>query len=267
MRLFVLACLLPVVIGGTLWLVLDEAPAPETAEPGGRQVATLVAVDSSGNGYDGIIQGAVELGLSGHDGSAAYSFERRGAWVQVPSAAGLNPGDSDFMVSAWVNLEEDPGRRESYDVIRKGLAYTVPGEFKLEVLRHGRVRCHLKDESQTATLVTNTEVTVTDGAWHWVACARTGSVWSALSDDTVTSLTADMGSVTNTVPLAVGSKYGMEDGPNGRVDDVRITVAEPPEPLVEVSSPGVAAALSALKEQPPTAWWRLDEATTRLSGD
>lgn len=263
MKLFVLACLLPLV-AGVVWLLAEDVPPPEAAAPRDRRVPTMVAVDSSGNGHDGIIQGPVALGLPGHDGSA-YSFGRRGSWVQVAPSPELNPDDRDFLVTAWVSLAESPGPSETYDVIRKGVAYTRPGEFNLEVLPQGAVRCSAKDSGSQLADVTNAQVPVTDGAWHRIGCARTGMWWSVLVDDTVNSSRAGLDQVGNSVPLSIGSKYGLEDRPDGRVDDVRIIIA--PDPVVSVSGEqDVAAAIEALEQQPPTAWWRLDEATSSVAG-
>ena len=262
---FVLVSVLSVMAVVITWLVFGRAETPSNAGPAGRQVSTLVAVDSSGGGHDGIIQGPVVFGLPGFDGTA-YSFENSGAWVQVASAAALNPDEYDFLFSAWVNLEESPGRSETYDVIRKGISFTSPGEFKLEVLPLGRVRCTAKDQYQRVVTATSTKARVVDGDWHRVGCARTGSMWSVIVDETITSRVVALGSVGNTVALSIGSKYGFEDRPAGRLDDVKLIIDRSAVSGEELEEPELTARIRDLEEQPPAGWWRLDEAATTVAG-
>jgi len=262
---FTLVCLLSVTAVVMTWLVVGRPPTPSTAVTPARQVPTLVAVDSSGVGHDGIIQGSVRFGLPGHDGTS-YSFEKRGAWIQVASTAALNPDEHDFLVSAWVSLNEDPGAGETYDVVRKGISFTSPGEFKLEVMSQGRVRCTAKDQSQHVVTVTSRGDTVIDGDWHRLGCARTGSSWSILVDDNITTLPVTLGSVANTVTMSIGSKYGMEDRPPGRVDDVKLVIDRESGSLENFVEPEVTTVVRRLEELPPVGWWRLDEASITVTG-
>lgn len=262
---FTLVCLLSVTAVVMTWLVFGRVQTPSTAVPQAREVSTLVAVDSSGGGHDGIIQGPVVFGLPGQDGTS-YSFERRGAWIQVASAASLNPEEHDFLLSAWVSLDESPGRGETYDVLRKGISFTSPGEFKLEVLPLGRVRCTAKDQYQRVVTATSGADRVLDGDWHKVGCARTGSMWSVLVDDSITPELVALGSVANTVAMSIGSKYGFEDRPAGRVDDVKLVIDRESGSREELYGPELTAAVRRLEEQPPVGWWRLDEASTSVAG-
>jgi len=216
----------------------------------------MVARDSSGNGHDALIQGPVQLGLPGRYGSS-FSFEEHGSWLMVPSSSDLNPGDRDFLMSAWILLEESPGPGETYDVVRKGIGYTVSGEFRLEVLRHGRVKCAAEDGMGRIAEVTTSKVDVIDGRWHRVGCARTGRRWSVLVDDTVKGRPTDLGAVRNDVPLAIGAKYDSEDRPDGRVDEVRFVLGNPYEDTV-----ASRARLQALEQGTVTARWCLDESSS-----
>jgi hypothetical protein len=255
-----LACLL-VVAGGVSWLLGRELSAPEPIVETGKRFATVMARDSSGNGHHAIIQGPVQLGRPGHQGSS-FSFDKRDSWLMVPPSPDLNPGEHDFLVSAWISLRESPGPGETYDVVRKGISYTIPGEFKLEVLRRDRVRCTAKDDNDRTARVTTGKVEVLDGRWHLVGCARTGRLWSVLADDTVTSHVTRLGVVGNEVPLSIGSKYGSEDRPTGRLDDVRIVLGEP----YDEGTLDNLSRLEALEDGAPTARWRLDEpSSSRVS--
>lgn len=258
MKALLLACL-PVAVAGMIWMLLGQPPADEAARSA-RQVRPLTAVDSSGNGHDGIIQGNVRTGLPGYDGTA-FSFTARDAWVQVPSAPGINPAMQDFLLTARVNLLAPPGPGETYDVVRKGLGYTVPGEFKLEVMGRGSVRCTAKDESATTALATSPVVDVADGTWHLIGCARVGQRWGVLVDGTWYKESVVLGSVTNMVAMAIGGKYGYEDRPEGAVDDVRLSFKPSALPEQEAFATGV----DLLWQQEPSAWWRLDEVTVNVA--
>lgn len=255
MRKVLVACLLLALL--LLWPVVSllRTPALNAGSDERRTVGpTVVAVDSSGYGHHGVIQGPVRTGRPGRVGGA-YSFHRDGSWVQVASTPLLNPGRSDFLVSAWVNIDDVPEPGETYDVVRKGLGYTPDGDFKLEIVGSGRVRCRAKDSMRVDVSVSSADFRVSDGRWQWIGCARTGDTWSVLVDDTVTSeLTASLGSVTNTTPLAIASNYGVEDFPQGRIDEVRLVIARKRN-----SDPSPRAAIDGLRRTKPVGWWRLDE--------
>lgn len=257
MKYVMLLCL-PVVAALMVWQFLAQPPAPHAASPQERQVRALVALDSSGRGRHGIVQGQVTMGLAGHDGGRAYSFTDKDSWVQVPSVPGLNPRRRDFLLSAWVRLQTAPGPGETYDVVRKGLGFTLPGEFKLEVLHQGWVRCSAKDRQGRLAVVSGQEVDVTDGEWHRLGCARVGGLWGVVVDETITSKPVTLGSVKNTVALAIGSKYGLEDRPEGRIDDVRFAAS----PAAETEQLDLATVVRELELREPAGWWRLDESAT-----
>ncbi len=257
-----LAWLLPVVAAGVaLWVVPSWRAEPEQVVESGSQMTTVVAADASGNGHDGVIQGPVMMGRPGHDGTA-FSFAQKGSWIMVPSSPELNAGTDDFLLTVWLRVQSNPpDAGETYDIVRKGIAYTVPGEYRLELLGSGAVACSARDAANRLADVTSQQRLVGDGDWHQIGCARTGDQWTVLVDDATTSETVDLGAVSNTVALSIGSKYGQEDRPLGLVDDVRLIIDRegnttlPPEP-----------AIRELEEMPPAAWWRLDETATTGPG-
>jgi hypothetical protein len=234
-------------------LVPDGSP-----EVGSRAQAPSFAVaDTSGNGIDGLIQGSPTMGVAGHDGSA-FSFLKGGSWVQVPPAPALSPGERDFLLSAWVFFEDVPGTDESYDILRKGESYTVEGNLHLEVVDPGSVRCTVGDSGGNEVRVTNADVDVTDGAWHFIACVRTGRVLSAVADGILKSKEVELGAIVNTWPLIIGPKHGWEDRSEGRVDGVRVRVSDKPgRPTASVADPRLA--FQELRRQPPDGAWDLDD--------
>ena len=263
MKAIVLACLLPLAVAGGAWLLVDQLPAPGAPDRPAAGVRPFVAVDSSEQGNDGIIQGEPAVGLSGRYGTS-YSFLERGSWIEVPSVPELNPGERDFLVSVWVWFDEFPGPGETYDAVRKGIAYTAPGEFNLEVLPEGRVRCTAEGGGGTVSTVTSTAVIPEDG-WHQIGCARTGPFWSVLVDDSLQTRSATFGTISNTVPMSIGSKYGLEDRPLCRVDDVKLFVGPSSDDSISTEL-DVPVAISALEQGNPAGWWRLDEAASRAAG-
>jgi hypothetical protein len=249
--------LLPVVAGAAaVWVVHGQGDTVEPATPPAGDVVTFVAEDATGHGHSGIIQGDVRMGEKGHDGSA-YSFAERGSWVMVPSSSELNPGRRNFLVTVWLRVESNPAGDSTYDVVRKGIAYTVPGEYKLELLGTGQVRCSAKDDANQLAVVTSRVALDGDASWHRLGCARSGDRWTVVVDDTVRSTRVDLGSISNSVALSIGSKYGLEDRPLGLVDDVKLFVGDE-----EVPTDTPAESVAALAKLPPEAWWPLDEGAT-----
>jgi hypothetical protein len=217
----------------------------------------LVVTDSSGRGNDGIKQGSPLLGQPGRFGTA-YSFEVDGSWVQVASEPALNPDLRDFMISGWVNFAAAPEPGETFDVFRKGLSHTRGGEYKLEILPGGRVKCSVKDwRGHTGWVLDQTDVA--DESWHSVACARTGSVWSVIVDGKVSSKAVDLAAISNDMALAIGSKYGSEDLlPSGLVDEVTLVAGDGP-PASPQGPEAVAKAIKHLSTLRPIGLWHLDE--------
>jgi hypothetical protein len=249
--------LLPLAAGAVaVWVVVARDDPAEVTKPAVEDVATFVAADASGNNHSGIIQGRVRMGEPGHDGSA-YSFAERGSWVMVPSSPGLNPDRSNFLVSVWLQVESNPDGDSTYDLVRKGIAYTVPGEYKVELLGTGQVRCSAKDDAAHLAVVTSERPLAGDGSWHRIGCARTGAHWSVVVDESVTTTEVDLGSISNSVALSIGSKYGLEDRPLGLVDDVKLFVDDE-----ETLTRDPVKAIQELEDLPPVAWWKLDEAAT-----
>lgn len=251
LKLLLAGVLLTAAALAVVWAAV--AMMPDAAEDRGMAVPPLAAVDSSGQGNDGINQGGPVVGEPGHQGTA-YSFDVPGSWIQVPSASSLNPGKRDFLFSAWVSFEEDPPAGRTLDIIRKGLSFSGTGDFKLEILDNGRVRCTAHDASRReAVVVAPAQRKVTDGRWHRVGCARTRGAWSVIVDDSVNTDRTELGSISNDTPLSIGSKYGLEDLPPGRMDDVRMVIA------AERHGGSVVAQVERLSAAPPDGWWRLDE--------
>ena len=184
----------------------------------------LVARDDSGLHHPGVIQGRPVIGLAGHRGTS-YSFDRPGSWVEVPSTPDLNPGTRPFSLSAWVRFTTTPRGDRTFDIVRKGLSFTRTGEFKLEIIHGGAVRCTAKDVAGQRARISGRGHPVTDGRWHRIGCSRTSTTWNVHVGRWAASEADVLGAVSNSIPLSLGSKYGLEDMPEGRLDEVRLRIA------------------------------------------
>jgi len=223
-KLAVLGVVICAVAAAALWRVLGVSA--EGADQARRRAqspsgTSLVAHDSSGRGNNGVNQGNPRLGLPGHRGTS-YSFDAEGSWIDVPSVDDLNPGRRNFTVSAWVRLRTLPEHHGDYDILRKGLSST--SEYKIEVMRGGQVRCIAKDTAGHVARITGMGHPLSTGRWHWIGCSRVAGTWTVHADAHAESTRVRLGSIATSMPLSIGSNYGLEDAPQGEIDDVRLRV-------------------------------------------
>lgn len=244
------------------WRLSDTGQHPSARGPLGHvrfAASALVAADSSGHGHDGMIQGSPVVGVPGHRGTA-YAFKHLGSWIEVPSTTALSPWRSNFMFSAWVNLTTEPTGHQTFDVVRKGFTDTGTGDYKVEILPRGRVKCTARDAARHEDYVLSGTGIVGTGRWHHVGCARTGPFLSVIVDRRATSKRVALGSIGDEVPLSIGSKYGLEDVVRGRVDEVRLRIGSIDHSASGIESVGqVPAAIRRLRATHPVGVWRLDE--------
>lgn len=211
------------------WLAASPAVAATTVVglwSFDEAAGATVAADSSGFGNAGQLRGNVVTGLAGRSGNA-YSFAAAGSWVEVASTAQLNPLTADFSYSADIKISTAPGSGVTYDVIRKGLAATPGGEFKLEVVTGGQIKCTAKDAARVRAVVKGPKHNYADGQWHRVGCSRVGTRWSAVVDGLTVSKTIALGRISNDKNLSIGSKYGQQDATPGLVDEVQLSIDSP----------------------------------------
>jgi len=90
-----------------------------------------VMTDSSGNGNNGTTTGITSVaGVSGK----AYHFNGRNSVVTVPDSPSLNPANANLKIIARVRFTVVPSAAVGdYDLVRKGLAGTAGGEWKMEI--------------------------------------------------------------------------------------------------------------------------------------
>src|SRR5215210_2221284 len=125
-------------------------------------------VDSSGNNNNGTTTN-ITAAVPGFVGNG-YHFNGNSA-ATVPSSDSLNPGSANISFTVPVKFTQPPSTAVGdYDLIRKGLASTPGGDYKMEILpRNNRTKakafCFFKDSAQTVGKLVNGP-NLADGVWH-----------------------------------------------------------------------------------------------------
>ena len=181
--------------------------------------ATTTAFDSSGNGNDGTAYDTTG------DGSS-YLFNGVSSKVVVPTSDSLNPGTADFAFSITFATSVAPGPGEDYDMLRKGLAVTKGGEYKIEVINaNGKARalCLVKDSNKVTAQIRGI-TNLADGLTHTITCAKTSTGVTMYVDGLAprTKSVSSLGSVANTASLVIGAKAEGGDWYNGAVSEASV---------------------------------------------
>ncbi|MDX6364959.1 MAG: hypothetical protein QOK30_35 [Nocardioidaceae bacterium] len=172
------------------------------------------AIDSTGNGNNGTVVGGVARTGSGYD------FDGSTGYVSVPNSATLNPGSAPVTLTAKFTLDGNPTPSGAdYDIIRKGLAGTKGGDYKMEVLSTGQALCRFHG---TAAGVVRGGTNLGTGT-HLLKCVDSGSSVKLIVDG-VTKATAavTVGPISNTSSVILGAKPG-DDFTNGLIDFITIS--------------------------------------------
>jgi hypothetical protein len=171
--------------------------------------------DSSGNGNDGVTHNVKMTGANGYKFDPASRSK-----VVVASSSTLNPGTSTFSYGVKMQSSHVPASGTDYDVVRKGIASTAGGEYKLEIVRvngQGRAFCLVKDSRGVGASVRGT-TNVTDGQVHTLTCTKTASGLT-LKVDALTPRTktvaGGLGSISNSRALVIGAKTPTVTGAAG----------------------------------------------------
>lgn len=173
-----------------------------------NEVSGIVAHDISGNRNNGRIGSGITIGQTGH---FSNSFKLNSGHITVPSAASLNPGGRSFHYTIWFKTITAPAPKRDYDLFRKGLSSSGGGDYKAEIIvdAHGMTRASCGFMSKTGyayeVISTNT-TTVTNGAWHSLTCRKTTTAISLNLDGVSVTQPAQITTISNTAPLAIGAK-------------------------------------------------------------
>jgi hypothetical protein len=223
---------------GTLLMVLgpatSSAATPQTValwhmdEPPGASSMG----DSSGLGNNGALTGVVtgQPGDPSVPPAQGYKFDGPG-WATVPSSPSLNPGIADLSFTVHASFTQIPP--SDYDIVRKGLAATPGGDYKMEFIRKTvngvvttRLLCHftgiVNGSKVRASILTGRGLE--DGGWHTTTCSKGAGTISATVDGVTTSKVVTVGSIGNSSAVTVGANSRQDDQYQGFLDEISIAI-------------------------------------------
>ena len=129
------------VLGATAMTVTTILPAQAAEEYRGHWAlddpSASTASDSSGFGNTGLGIGTTPAPTGG-----GFTFDGISARVIVADSPTLDPGAEDTSWGVTLEMARPPAADETYDVLRKGLATTKGGDYKLEVKNVRARRSH-----------------------------------------------------------------------------------------------------------------------------
>jgi hypothetical protein len=209
---------------------------PVVTLAGEAQAATVAAlwkmedptrlIDSSGQGNNG--SATAITGVPGSSGRG-YHFNGRTSVASVPDAPSLDPGTATLRITARVRFTEAPSPSVvDYDLVRKGLAGTAGGTWKMEIYPPspggpGTAYCQFQDSTGRSAAVRDTR-NLADGRWHTVSCVKTSTKIQVIVDGVARSVSVRLGSIANSKPVTIGAKPGGGDRYLGDMDEVSIQI-------------------------------------------
>ena len=219
------------------------AVAPIVLIGGPAHAATVTALwhmedpttmaDSSGNGNTGVPTAVTSVSGLSENG---YHFDGTASGVTVGDSATLDPGTSDFSFTVHVRFASAPTAAVvDYDLMRKGLAGTIGGEFKMEIdppsvgSPLATPYCHFQDSTGKTASIRDTH-NLADDAWHEITCVKTSSAIQVVVDGVALTQSVQLGSIANNKPLEIGMKTGGGDQYLGDMDEVSMSVGSLPPP-------------------------------------
>ncbi len=173
--------------------------------------------DSSGHGNDGALHN-VALGQLSSQGTA-YGFNGKSSYVSVPDSSSLDPGSVPLSITLNIKFSQVPADQRDYDLIRKGLATTAGGDYKIEIVDTGMAFCVFRGSRGSVTLRRGPNLG--DGKWHTIQCSKSDTSIKLVVDGTVYSKLGTVGSIANSSAVNVGAKPG-DDYYNGLIDEVQV---------------------------------------------
>jgi hypothetical protein len=178
--------------------------------------------DSSGHGHSGTLHN-VATRQPGWSGSVGFGFLSKPSYVTVPSGTDLNPGTGNFSFTLHARFSAKPSSTVGdYDMLRKGLATTSGGSYKMEILQSGVAFCDFRGASAEGKVTGSSNLA--NNAWHTITCTRTSTSVRLTVDGSTTSKTVSTGSISNSSSLAIGAKNSVgDDQYRGLMDSVTVS--------------------------------------------
>jgi hypothetical protein len=185
-----------------------------------------VLTDSSGHGNNG-----TTTGITSAAGSAGKGYRFSGSAVaSVPDSPSLDPGTATLRITTHVRFTQAPGTAVGdYDLVRKGLAGTKGGDWKVEIFPPSSdpglatAYCRFQDAAHVAAEIRDTR-DLADGRWHTIACVKTSRAVKLIVDGVSHSVAARLGAIDNNKPVTIGAKPDGDDQYLGDMDEVTIRI-------------------------------------------
>jgi hypothetical protein len=185
-----------------------------------------VLTDSSGHGNDGTTTGITSVA-----GSSGKGYHFTGSAVaSVPDSSSLDPGTATLRITAHVRFSTVPSAAVGdYDLVRKGLAGTVGGDWKMEIFPPsagsglGTAYCKFQDAKHVSAEIRDTR-DLADGRWHTIVCTKTAKLIRITVDGVSHSVRARLGAIDNRKPVTIGAKPDGDDQYLGDMDEVTIRI-------------------------------------------
>jgi hypothetical protein len=175
-------------------------------------------IDSVGT-HDGTLH-SVGLGLPGFR-ATSYGFNGSSSYVDVASAAALNPGNADIIFTIHVKTTgAPPPPPGDWDLFRKGL-HQDGGEYKMELQSTGQASCGFLGTGGYTELAAGPAIN--NGQWHTISCVKTATAIEVVVDGQIFSKAATVGSISNTGDVIIGALPGL-DWYQGQLDEASIQI-------------------------------------------
>jgi hypothetical protein len=181
------------------------------------ETSGTVMRDSAGT-HNGTTQNVV-VGQAGGFSGLAYGFTGS-SQVLVPHAADLNAGAAKLTVTIHMKATTVPATPD-WDLIRKGVFTSAGGEFKVEYQPSGQATCGFNSSTNYAELTAGPALN--NGQWHTVQCVKTSTNIQLVVDGQTFTQAASLGTIGNTVQVAVGAHPGAEFF-RGSLDEASIQI-------------------------------------------
>ena len=207
------------IAASSAWAALVQAADWQMNETSGQMI------DSSANNNNG----TPSLGVD--QTGSTYLFNGSTSYVEVPDNNSLDPLEKNIKLRASVRVTDAPMDDDSYDVVRKGLAATPGGDYKMEIKGTsdptvGKLHCVFKGTEGTVRNLAQPDIV--DGNRHTLMCIkRRDSVVAKVDGRRGSTKAGSAGSISNPTNVLVGAKTAvpLDDTFDGKMDFVSIDVA------------------------------------------
>ena len=212
------------IIGAAVAVTLIGTAAPANAAYTTRALWKMdrlpTMVDSAGGDNNGSTR---NIALSG----GAYSFNGTNSLATVPDHSQLDPGSANIRLTARISLAKAPAGNATFDIVRKGVTTSAGGDYKLEIVRSSSglaiASCVFKDSSGKVGMARGSAGLANKG-FVTVTCTKTGTAVSVSAAGQTRTVSARLGSISNTAPVYVGGKGDGTDSFPGLIDQLRIDI-------------------------------------------